>query len=201
MKRNTISSPITFGFLFLAMAGTVFLSGCQRIQSGEARSSTESGTMPPTSQLLQSDLIPSQLPDGTSRSGPQSTPIITLSITPTVALLPTPTSSPPAAILLQNTNCRIGPGADYRILATLLKSTMVPIIGQDPYRAWWLVRVPAGVVRCWIAMKTGQATGDTSGVPVVQPPPLGCLVKGNNHIDECLIPCPPDVQTEGVCSP
>jgi hypothetical protein len=112
-----------------------------------------------------------------------------------------PASSPPTATLLQNANCRIGPGMDYRILVQVPQGTTLPILGQDPYQTWWLVQIPDGSTRCWIAAGILQTAGDTSAVPQVEPPPLGCLVKGNDRIDVCLIPCPADVETEGVCSP
>jgi hypothetical protein len=124
-RKKNFFSTLTLGFLSLAFAGTVIPSGCLRIQSGEAQSSSESETMPSTSHVHQSDIIPFQLPNGTRRLGPQSTPTITLP--------PTSTYAPLMAVLLQNANCRIGPSMDYWILASQRKSVRLPIIGQDPY--------------------------------------------------------------------
>ena len=196
MERKIFSPVIFLGIFFPLFAGITILSGCQNSRTGDARLSPELGFPPTPSRVQNTGVIPFH-----SGATIGSSPPSTRSITPAIAPTPTPTASPPMAVLLQNTNCRIGPGADYRNLATLLQGAAVPIIGQDPYRAWWLVRVPAGAIQCWIAMTAADAVGNTSAVPVVKPPPLGCLVKGNDRIDVCFVPCPANVKTEGVCSP
>ncbi|MDK1029336.1 MAG: hypothetical protein QGD96_08410, partial [Anaerolineae bacterium] len=79
--------------------------------------------------------------------------------------------SGPTATADQNANCRLGPSVDYGVSTSLLKDETAPITGSNPDRSWWVIGI-LGVADCWIWDGTVTVAGDTSGVPVISPPPL-----------------------------
>ncbi|MBN2086035.1 MAG: right-handed parallel beta-helix repeat-containing protein [Anaerolineales bacterium] len=113
---------------------------------------------------------------------------------------PTPTSSIPAASMRNNANCRRGPGTDYDIVTSLPPGLTVPIIGRNPNNSWWQVQVPGTQTQCWVFGENAEASGDVSGVPIVEPDPLGCWVWTGNQ-NECKAPCPEGAQPGGACTP
>ena len=78
--------------------------------------------------------------------------------------------SAPTATADQNANCRLGPSPDYGVRTSLLKDETAPITGSNPDRSWWVVKI--NDTDCWIWDGTVTVAGDTSGVPVISPPPL-----------------------------
>jgi hypothetical protein len=139
--------------------------------------------------------------------------------TATPASSPTPafteTPSAPTLTLTENANCRRGPGVVYDALTSLLKGKTVPITGKSDDGYWWLVRIPTKEL-CWVSSVTGNSQGNTGSVPVVQAPPTpvqpvqeqptsvqkqGCFVFDPNQQPVCKLPCPPNAQPGGACSP
>jgi hypothetical protein len=105
-----------------------------------------------------------------------------LDATPTAQLAPTATATPipqtpiAAPAWLQanvNVNCRNGPGPEYLIIDTLNKSWSARIYGRNPESTWWYINTPNIAVHyyCWIWGGAVTITGDTSQVPIVEPPP------------------------------
>jgi uncharacterized protein YgiM (DUF1202 family) len=130
-----------------------------------------------------------------------ATPIPTSSQAPTL----TATPSVPTLTLIENANCRRGPGQVYDVLTSLLKGQAVPITGKSDDGYWWLVRIPTKEL-CWISSVTGNSQGNTGIVPVVQAPPTpvqeqGCYVFDPNQQPVCTLPCPAHAQPGGACSP
>ncbi len=129
------------------------------------------------------------------------TPTYTPTPSPTPAYTPTP--SVPTLVLIENANCRRGPGQIYDVLTSLLTGQTVPIVGKNEDGTWWQVRIPTGEL-CWISKVTGNAQGNTGIVPVVQAPPTpeqGCFVFNPNQQPVCTLPCPPNAQPGGACTP
>jgi hypothetical protein len=122
--------------------------------------------------------------------------------TATATASPTQTLSPsgPTATLRQNSNCRRGPGTEYDSVTNLPQGLTAPITGRNPDSSWWQVQVPGTQTRCWLAGENVETSGDTSGVPAVEPPPLGCWVHEPNG-DVCTVPCPQGAQPGGACEP
>lgn len=115
----------------------------------------------------------------------------------------TPTPSVPTLVLIQNANCRRGPSQVYDVLTSLLTGQAVPIVGKNEDETWWLVRIPTGEL-CWISKVTGNAQGNTGIVPVAQASPApeqGCFVFDPNQHPVCTLPCPPNAQPGGACTP
>jgi hypothetical protein len=72
-----------------------------------------------------------------------------------------------------NTNCREGPSQDYDIQGYLLKNQASTVVGKDESSNWWVIENPDKPgEKCWVWSETTTVTGDTSEIPVVEPPPL-----------------------------
>lgn len=88
--------------------------------------------------------------------------------------------------LVQNANCRWGPGTAYSVLTSVLKDQIVTLSGRNDDNTWWFTVLP-GNNRCWLSLVAGQPNGDTSLLPVMQAPPTPvptnepnlCLQYGN----------------------
>jgi hypothetical protein len=121
---------------------------------------------------------------------------------------PTPTTSaPPIARLLQNANCRRGPGTVYDVVTSILLGQTVPIDGRNAQSTWWRV-LPQGLLSgCWVAGSTLEVLGDVSGVPVIAAGPTptpeqGCWVQNCQQCPlVCTLPCPPNATPGGACTP
>lgn len=139
--------------------------------------------------------------------------------TGTAPPLPTPTITPvpiPTFVLIQNANCRIGPGQVFNEVGAAYKGDSVPIEGRNEDGTWWLVRLPNGTL-CWVSGATGNATVNYSDVPFAQSSPMpeptqvlapspvpqaqGCYVYDANQQQICTVPCPANAQPGGACTP
>jgi hypothetical protein len=123
------------------------------------------------------------------------------SFTPTITLTATASLSAPTATVLQNANCRRGPGTDYDIVTSLPQGLNAPIIGRNPNGGWWQVTVPGTQTQCWVAAGNVETAGDMSQVPIVETEPLGCWVKPIQGPEKCVVPCPQGAKPGGACEP
>ena len=88
--------------------------------------------------------------------------------TPTI----TPTYSTPMLTVLQQTNCREGPGQDYKILFSYVAKARLEIIGRYDPTNFWLVKSPESKTgTCWLWGEYTKAEGSYWMVPTVTPPP------------------------------
>jgi hypothetical protein len=88
----------------------------------------------------------------------------------------TPTYSVPMLTLREQTNCRTGPGLDYPVLFSYVKSVRLEIIGYYPKNNYWLVKSkesPTG--ECWIWGEYADITGSYWLVPTLTPPPTATI--------------------------
>jgi hypothetical protein len=84
----------------------------------------------------------------------------------------TPTYSVPMLRLLENTNCRSGPGTEYPIIHTYLIWKELEIIGAYPQLNYWLVKSPESPSgECWLWGGHVEIKGSYWSVPSVTPPP------------------------------
>jgi hypothetical protein len=96
-------------------------------------------------------------PSATSTSGP----------TPTI----TPTFSTPMLTVIQQTNCREGPGQDYEVVFTYMPNAKLVILGRYEPENYWLVKSeysPTG--SCWLWGEYVEVKGSYWAVPSVTPP-------------------------------
>lgn len=107
----------------------------------------------------------SPIPSSTSRTNPNA---------PTATI--TPTFSTPMLTVLQQTNCRTGPGQDYEIVFTYLPNAKLIILGRYNIENYWLVKSeesPTG--QCWLWGEYVQVSGSYWVVSSVTPPPTSTL--------------------------
>jgi RNA polymerase sigma-70 factor, ECF subfamily len=109
---------------------------------------------------------------------PSATPDITEilpSETPTPSATPTITSTPGAMmlVLLQNANCRRGPGSVYPVLTSFLEGQRLQVDGRnEDLPRWWWILIPGGSNQhCWISNSAGTPEGDPNALPVIPAPP------------------------------
>lgn len=84
----------------------------------------------------------------------------------------TPTYSVPMLKVLEQTNCRTGPGQDYEVVYTYLQWKELEIVGAYPQENYWLVKSsesPTG--ECWLWGGYVEVRGSYWVVSSVTPPP------------------------------
>jgi hypothetical protein len=131
------------------------------IPSPTAKSSpTRTATSIPTDTPAPS---PTSTPSGTPT--PAYTP--TASLTPTITLTPTatPTYKPIAAIVLDQANCRYGPGAAYLYEYGLYPGVRVDIIGRNDLGDWAYVHPWTFFDRCWVRSDLLEIRGELFEAP------------------------------------
>lgn len=146
----------------------------------------------------------------------------------TEALIETPTPQPSAIVATSSTGdvpmvvtdtlCWKGPGAQYETVSSLLAGTKVDILGRGEEGDWWVLdnpRYPG--VECWAPGEDIQVEPDfvvpgtifpVPPLPTPTPTPtpiLGCLYQGqndNNPVCYKIEQCPVDfVDSLGACTP
>jgi hypothetical protein len=88
----------------------------------------------------------------------------------------TPTYSVPMLTVLQQTNCRAGPGQDYEIVFTYLPNKKLEILGRyDPTNYWLVKSNESPIGTCWLWGEFIEVTGSYWTVSSVTPPPTSTL--------------------------
>ena len=116
---------------------------------------------------------------GTNTSAPNASSTSTRNPNAGTATI-TPTFSTPMLTVLEQTNCRTGPGQDYEIVFTYLPNATLIILGRYETENYWLVRSdesPNG--SCWLWGEFVEVTGSYWVVPSVTPPPTATLAPPN----------------------
>ena len=110
---------------------------------------------------------------------PTPTPTQTLTATPTLTPTdtPTPTITPTYTILrgkvLEQSNCRYGPGAPYLYKYGLYPDTVLEVIGRNDLGTWVVVQAIGGSNPCWVKASLLQIRGNVMGVaPTYLPLPM-----------------------------
>lgn len=84
----------------------------------------------------------------------------------------TPTYSVPILRVLEQTNCRTGPGQDYEVVYTYLSWKELEIVGAYPQDNYWLVKSPESPTgECWLWGEYVEVKGSYWVVSSVTPPP------------------------------
>lgn len=83
----------------------------------------------------------------------------------------TPTYSTPMLTVLESTNCREGPGQDYKIVFTYLPNKELEVLGRyDPTNFWLVKSAESGTGNCWLWGEYVEVAGSYWAVPSVTPP-------------------------------
>ena len=96
------------------------------------------------------------------------TPSPTILATSTITM--TPTYSAPSLKVIQQTNCRQGPGQDYDVVFTYLPGKILEIVGRYEPNNFWLVKSPESGGTCWLWGEYVEVSGSYQSVPSVVPP-------------------------------
>jgi hypothetical protein len=109
-------------------------------------------------------------PPGPPSDTPEPTATETATLIPTETHTPTPEK--PMVMVTVNTNCRIGPGAQYHLLGALLVGEKAEIIGLATSGPYVIIDNPdkPGEL-CWLWLEYAQITGNTNLLPLMTPPP------------------------------
>lgn len=108
----------------------------------------------------------------TQPNPPQENPLVAVpSFTPTPTSIPPVTAIPSAIMLtiIQNANCRTGPGIVYPVVNSALADQLVQVIGRSEDGMWWYSQL--GNDKCWLSNIAGIPSGDLSQLPIIQSPP------------------------------
>ena len=102
------------------------------------------------------------------------TPVGTQTSTPTATQMKatiTPTFSTPMLTVIEQTNCREGPGQDYEVVFTYLAKKKLQILGRyDPTNYWLVKSDESQAGHCWLWGEYVEVTGSYWVVPSVTPP-------------------------------
>ncbi len=105
-----------------------------------------------------------------ARDNPPADVPDTVQFTPTVTL--TATSQVPMVSVSMDTNCRFGPGSVYDLMGGLLVGQNAEVIGRNAISDYWVIRLPSNPsVTCWIWGQYATVVGNTSALPIIEPPP------------------------------
>ena len=112
---------------------------------------TQTVTLPATTTLTQSPTVSSTV---TTTLTPSQSP--TATITPTYAIL--------RGKVLQQANCRYGPGAPYLYKYGLYPETVLEIIGRTEVGSWVVIQAIGGNNPCWVKADLIEIRGDVMTV-------------------------------------
>jgi hypothetical protein len=136
--------------------------------------------IPTQAKILNPTIQPSNTPSLIPTKSPTLLPTISPSQTPTQNT--TPTSTPTYAILrgtvLEQANCRYGPGAAYLYKYGLYSGNNLEIIGRNETGTWIIVQAIGGKNPCWIKASLMDIHGDVmilapASMPLPQSPYYG----------------------------
>ena len=107
----------------------------------------------------------------------------------TPSLTPTPTfTSTPAAPMVSvsvQTNCRSGPGTAYEALGILNVGQLAQVTGRNSVGDYWIIKLAGPpAITCWLWGQYASVSGDTSGLPVIIPPPTPTLVNSPTPVGD-----------------
>ena len=138
-----------------ALAGTIVASTLEAL-----RTKTPSQSMSDLSTPLPTTPFPSTIP----------TFVSTLAITPSPTATITPTYSVPMLNFAVNTNCREGPGTEYKVIIVLRSGQQAEAVGvQGNY---CIAKNPNGEETCWVASDLASPSGSVWLLPTMTAPPL-----------------------------
>ena len=113
------------------------------------------------------------LPSATEESQPLASPTEG-GPAPTIQPNATPTAgtgTPGATTLTvdSNTNCREGPGLNYKVVIVLVPGTTYQMIARSQDNKYWIVTEIGKAASCWVPAEMSNAFGNTSLLPATTP--------------------------------
>lgn len=150
-----------FGLLLI---GVLNVSACNMpVSDAPVETSTPAATATidlSATQTMQAKLIPTH------------TPTVTLTETATLEPSATSTPEPPQAEVLRVSNCRVGPGGLYDLVAKYEAGQMLDVVAKDLGGGYWFVQNPdKQEEQCYLLAQNIRITGDTQLLPKLTPLP------------------------------
>ncbi len=157
--------------------------GIVNLTSGQKVITSDPNTLPTIQKMDQSDVqlwldnvpeagsIVPQVESLIATSTPTENSVVpTDTLTPTITL--TPTSSIPMVSVSTDTNCRTGPDTVYDIRGILRVGENAQVVGRNSTSDYWVIILPSNnSIICWVWGNYATVTGNTSNIPIVNPPP------------------------------
>ncbi len=128
-------------------------------------SPTISATQTPNNVVVTDTFLPA-----TQTPSPSITPAASLTLFVGVTFTPTVPTVTPKDVAV---SCRYGPGQGWlaRRHSGLAAARTAQILGKDSNETWWYIVDPNdSTIHCWVDMSLTIASGDLSGVSVVETP-------------------------------
>jgi len=160
----------TFFQLFgLLTSVALILSACN--MPGDNPASRTQSTEPSATVEVTGIELPAT-PTRTVEVAPTDTPTVTSTETLTPEPSETPTPEVPMAQVVRETNCRIGPGGLYKLVAKYPVGQMLEILAKDLGGGYWYVQNPdKPEEQCYLMAQNIKVTGETTALPKFTPPP------------------------------
>lgn len=157
----------------LTLGLILFLSACADPTIPLALPSATSSPTP----LILPTTFPTFTPTLTPTLLPAPSPSATLTPEPTLSPTPTETSTPEMTptpvklrgVVLEQANCRYGPGAPYLYKYGLVKGNRLEVIGRREDGKWIYVQAIGGNNPCWVKASLLQVDGDIMSLEIYYP--------------------------------
>jgi hypothetical protein len=151
--------------LIFIMAGCSLPGAVPSLTVDEQAATIIAGTLTAGAEVLTTAPATSTAP-----ASPTFTPGVTATAGPSATI--TPTYSTPMLKVLESTNCREGPGEEYKIIFTHLPDVELEIVGRYEPNNFWLVKSPQSPAgTCWLWGEYVEVSGSYWVVPTLTPPP------------------------------
>ena len=151
------------GFVLLAAMLACNMPFEQTAAAGETQTAAALTVEAVITPSLASTTAPAPTAETPSSTGSPAETAQTITITPTYSL--------PMQTVIEQTNCRTGPGEDYEVIFTYLSGKKLEIVGRYDPGNFWLVKsseTPTGI--CWLWGQYVEVTGSYWVVSSVTPP-------------------------------
>jgi len=130
-------------------------------------SSSTPTTTPSATQTPTASLTPSRTPTDTPAYTPTITQTPTVTLTPSKT--PTPSNTPEVrGVVLEQSNCRYGPGSAYLYEWGLYPTNRVTVLGRNQDGSWVYVDPWTYTDYCWVKADLLQLSADVSTLPQIR---------------------------------
>jgi len=151
---------------YFVIVGAFILSACNVPGSDAVADTPQAPLSTPTDAAT---VAPTSTP---TEVVPTETPTVTATETPTPEPSITPTPEPPKAEVLRESNCRVGPGGIYGLVATYQAGQMLEVVAKDLGGGYLFVRNPEKPEeQCYLLAQNITITGDIAALPQFTPLP------------------------------
>ncbi len=123
----------------------------------------------PTAPSLSVQELAATIAAATIQAGPTATTIALTPFTSSAVPGTGPAVKPTLVIHNDNSACRSGPGADFKVIATFTAGTSVDMAGKDSADSYWIVVDPTSHNLCWVPMQDATPSGSYTSLPEMTP--------------------------------